>query len=782
MIWADREAKRIKEKHLVYPERSRREWADDMKTPSGRVHVGSLRGVIVHDLIYKALKDIGVDTKFSYVFNDMDPMDGMPSYLDKNKWGKHMGEPLYKIPSPESGFKSYADYFAQEFISVFNSINCKPQIIWSSELHKAGKMNDVIKLVLDKADVIRDIYKKVVKKERGQDWYPYNPICEKCGKVGTTKVFKWDGKYVYYRCERSMVEWAEGCDYEGYVEPINENGKLVWKLDWPAHWKVIGITIESSGKDHMSSGGSYDMGVQFCKEVFNTTAPDALGGYEWFTIGGRKMSSSKGIGSSAKEVSQILPSELLRFLLVRTPIKTHLDFDPIGDTIPNLFDDYDRCLNDYFLKLENNLPKDKAGEVAADFARIIELSEVNPLPKTRIYVPRFRTIVNLLKTNKDNLEKFFESQKKSSLSVIEKQVLEERIKYAKIYLKKYSQAKVDFNLIKTFVPNEIQRSFLLQSFNRLKSLKNKDDKNEIQKVVFDLIKEVGIKPKEAFEVIYQSLIGKPFGPKIGELIINLGFDKALSLLSSDKTDSKLITPSEKLFPDFTDKKIFSIDPEVAKKYPSINIGIAIIKDIKIKKTDPELTKEIDAFLAQQSHLSNEVISSYPEVVTYRKLYKEMGIDWHSRRPSPEALLRRISQKKNLYQINTCVDAYNLIVMKNRVSVGAFNYDKFHFPTIMRFPKDGEEILLLGDREPTKFKPKELAYFDEEGGYNIDFNYRDAQRTAVTEDTKNILLNIDGIFDIGREKVEKSLQESIDIILKYCGGHVVSAGIISAAQK
>ena len=53
MIWADREAKRLKERSLPL------EWVDDMKTPSGRIHVGSLRGVIVHDLIYKALKEIG---------------------------------------------------------------------------------------------------------------------------------------------------------------------------------------------------------------------------------------------------------------------------------------------------------------------------------------------------------------------------------------------------------------------------------------------------------------------------------------------------------------------------------------------------------------------------------------------------------------------------------------------------------------------------------------------------------------------------------------------------
>ena len=138
MIWADREAKRLKERHFSL------EWVDDMKTPSGRIHVGSLRGVIVHDLIYKALKEIGVKAKFSYVFNDMDPMDGIPAYLDKNKWGKYMGQPLYKIPSPKPGFKSFAEYYAQEFIEVFNSINCYPEIIWSSELYQSGKMNEII--------------------------------------------------------------------------------------------------------------------------------------------------------------------------------------------------------------------------------------------------------------------------------------------------------------------------------------------------------------------------------------------------------------------------------------------------------------------------------------------------------------------------------------------------------------------------------------------------------------------------------------------------------------
>jgi len=520
MIWVDREAKKIKDRHLPI------EWADDMKTPSGRIHVGSLRGVIVHDLIYKALKQLGVNAQFSYVFNDMDPMDGMPTYLDKEKWHKYMGVPLYKIPSPEPNHLSYAKYFATEFIEVFNSLNCHPQIIWSSELYKSGKMNPIIKIFLDNSEKVREIYKTVAKADRADDWYPYNPVCEKCGKVGTTNVYKWDGKYVYYRCEYHMVEWATGCGHEGKVEPINQNGKLPWKLDWPAHWKVIGITIESSGKDHMSSGGSYDMATHFCKDILKTEAPYAMGGYEWFTIGGKKMSSSKGIGSSAKEVSGILPPEVFRFMQVRTPIKTHLDFNPYGETIPNLFDDYDRCLNAYFQKLENKIPKGKPGEVTLDFARIAELSQVKPLPKKRLLLPRFRTIVNLLKTKTD-LTKFFADQKKASLTKEEKEILEERIVFSNIYLKNYAQIEEKIELLKE-TPKNIkltneQKLFLLKLSEKLAKIKKKD-KEAVQNTVFETLKENNLKPKNVFSGFYQLLIGRDFGPKAADVLIDFGLD------------------------------------------------------------------------------------------------------------------------------------------------------------------------------------------------------------------------------------------------------------------
>lgn len=778
MIWVDREVKKI----ASLPRACQGEWVDDMKTPSGRIHVGSLRGVVIHDLVYKVLLEKGVKAQCSYVFNNFDPMDSIPSYLDQKKWGQYLGKPLCKIPSPEQGFDNFAEYYAKEFVEVFNSLNCHPQIIWSYDLYKSGKMNDAIKLFLDNSDKVRDIYKKVAHAEREPDWIPFNPICEKCGNIGTTNSYKWDGLHVYYRCD-AKVTWAKSCGFEGKVTPFNGTGKLPWKLDWPAHWAAIGITIESSGKDHMSKGGSYDMACHFCKEILNIEPADSLGGYEWFVISGRKMSSSKGIGTSAKEASAILPPEVFRFLLVRSPINTHLDFNPYGETIPRLFDDYDRCMNAYFDKLENKLPTGKQGEVLDDFARIAFLSQITEMPKKRLFLPRFKTVVNLLKNKQDVYEYFKEK------STFDKAILDERISYAKIYLEKYdneSQRLTARNatqnvtggkiISQKFLLNDNQKKFLKLLLDKLITLNN-PSKEELQTVIFSLLKD--FQPKEAFTGFYQVLTGKDFGPKAADLIINLSIKKVVQLIQTNLENKEEIIEKQYLFEELKDNSIFSIAPQVAKKFPSITIGIAVIKGVNIQKSNPELQKEINDFLITQSEISNEIISAFPQVQSYRKLYKEMGIDWHSRRPSPEALLRRISQKKGLYNVNTCVDAYNLVVMKNMVSSGAFDLDKMKFPTVLRFPKPGEKILLLGDKEPTEYKTSELAYFDQNGGYNIDFNYRDSQQTAVTENTKNILINIDGVYDITRDMVEKTLKETVEIIIKYCGGKVTVIGITSA---
>jgi lysyl-tRNA synthetase, class I len=770
MFWADKVAQQLKERNLPL------EWVDDMKTPSGRIHVGSLLGVVFHDLVFKALKDAGVNTKYTYVFENHDPMDDIPSYLPKEKFEKYLGMPLFKIPSPVEGYKDFAEYYAMEFKDAFNAIGCHPEIIWTKDLYTSGKMNDGIKKALDNAQEVRKIYEEMYKKELPKDWYPFQVYCESCGKVSTTRVYNWDGEFVYYRCPVDSTEWTKGCGHEGKVTPFSDEsgirGKMPWKVEWPAKWQAIGVTVEGAGKDHMSKGGSHDMAIQFCERVFNYPVPYPVG-YEFMLIGGKKMSSSKGRGYAASDMVGILPPELVRFLIVKMNPQQQTNFDPAeGDTVPKLFDDYQEYARHYLEK--------KADEEA----RIFELSQIDTAKIPPLDI-RFSTLAQWV-------------QMPNMQQKIKDEGLEEWAKYARIWVEKFAPDKEKFE-VKEKMPQEAsslsqeQREYITKLARVLDTTSTAE---EFQVRLYDLAKEMGIPSKDAFSAIYLSLLGKNHGPKAAWLVMSLEKDfvkkrfidvshlvsslrgaegdEAISHLGQQHATS-VARNHNSITPD-----IFSISKSVGQKYPSITCGIAVIKGVAIKEKDEELEKEKEEFLKSLEALTTEELGQYKEIQSYRRLYKEMGVDWHSRRPSPEALLRRVALKKGLYTVNTCVDAYNLIVMKHRISVGAFDLDKIEFPTQLRFAEKGEGILLLGDTEPTQYKETELAYFDQKGGYNIDFNFRDAQKTAVQLDTKNLYINVDGLYDITPHQVEKVLNESCDIITKYCGGKIVDFGIITAS--
>lgn len=505
MFWADKFAKQIinSGQHKPY-------WVDDMKTPSGRVHIGALRGVVIHDLVYQALLDQGVKGKYTYIFDDHDPMDELPIYLDRRVYQKYMGCPLNTVLSPKPGYQSYADYFAREFIEVFNACGCHPEIIWTSELYHSGKMNQGVKLCLDNAEKIRKIYKRVAGSEKPGDWYPFQVVCEKCGKVGTTKVIDWDGKKVTYQCSPDLVAWAAGCGHQGKVSPFDGAGKLPWKVEWAVKWQAIGVTVEGAGKDHMSAGGSFDIASAIYQEILNHPIPYSFS-YEFFLVGGRKMSSSKGLGSSAREVADLLPPAILRFLMTRISYKKAIDFDPGGNSIPDLFDEYDRCAYEWFKR-----------ERKSDLGRIFELSQVDGPPQKALFLPRFREVANLVQMPSINLVKHFESEKGAKLNAEEKTILDGRIKYAKIWLDGYAPKEMVFQ-VSPQLPDEAKKLSQKQKeyLNAVTILLKKEwPPEELQHELYELAKKLKISSQKAFQAIYLSLIGKTHGPKAAWLILS----------------------------------------------------------------------------------------------------------------------------------------------------------------------------------------------------------------------------------------------------------------------
>jgi lysyl-tRNA synthetase class 1 len=511
MHWADGIAKEIISSGKFKPY-----WVDDMKTPSGYAHIGSMLGPIIHSCIYRALKDAGHEATLTYVFNDFDPADEFPEVLKKTLEG-NQGKALKMVPSPDDKFDNLADFLADDLKRSLEAIGFEAKYLSSWDMYKEGKFDEVIKLALDNTERIQDIYHKVsgsAKKEAG--WLPFQVICEKCGKLGTTKVFAWDGEKVSYKCEPDLVTWAKGCGHEGKVSPFGGTGKLPWKVDWAAHWKVMGVTIEGAGKDHASAGGSYDIAMTICKEVFGYPKPYKLP-YEFILIGGKKMSSSKGVGLKAHDLTHILPPSVGRFLFVGSDIKSQSNFDPIGTmAIPDLFDEYDKTWEVY----------DAGGD--EKLARTYVLSQIDKVPgkEKGFFVPRFRDVANFLSQGlgEEEILKKFTEIKGGRIDESEQEVLLERIKYAKVWLESYAPDDFRFEMTDE-VPKEAkdltkaQKEYLK---GVLPLFEKEVDAEGLQVSLYELSKEMGIDPKEAFGAIYISFIGKTHGPRAGLLLTNAG--------------------------------------------------------------------------------------------------------------------------------------------------------------------------------------------------------------------------------------------------------------------
>jgi len=491
MFWADKLADTIIKSGQYKPY-----WVDDMFTPSGYPHIGSLKGPLVHDLVFKSLKSKGVDSKWTYIMNDFDVIDGLPGDM-KDKFSVYMGVPLRMVPSPKKGFDSFGEFFADDIQSVLKKLGVEAEYISSWDMYHDGKFNEVIKTALDNSEKIQDIYEKVSGSAKAKaGWLPLQVICEKCGKLGTTKVTDWDGETVAYTCEPDLVIWAKGCGHEGRISPFDGNGKLPWKVDWPAHWKVLGVTIEGAGKDHSSAGGSRDIAKALCKEVFDYPNPFNIP-YEFILIGGKKMGSSSGLGLKARDLPEVLPLEIGRFLFIRTDYKRAVEFDPMDkNAIPSLFDDYQKASDAYFNKGND------------DLARAFELSQIGKPEKPPEI--KFSTLTQWVQM--PNMEE-----------EIEAQGLSEWANYAKVWVDRFAPEDMKFEVKKELPEttkdlSDKQKEALFIIANELD---RKWDGEEFQVRIYEIGKELELSGKETFQAIYKSLLGKDYGPKAGWLILSL---------------------------------------------------------------------------------------------------------------------------------------------------------------------------------------------------------------------------------------------------------------------
>jgi lysyl-tRNA synthetase class 1 len=513
MEWADELAARLTGPQVV----------NDSKTPSGSVHVGSLRGPVILDVIARALRGRGLETTLLYGVDDMDPMDAQ-ALLTPDAVEEMMGRPLAHVPDQAGdGHASYARHHAQAFIDTFARLGIVPdRYYWMSDIYPTGAMDPYIKTALDRADLVRDIYRRVANVQHPDTWHPIGVVCETCGKVGTTIVSRWDGERVYYECRADLVSWARGCRTSGWVSPYGGRAKLPWNLEWAAQWSLFGVTIEPCGKDLSTAGGSRDRSDAIAREVFEREPPINVA-YEFLNIHGRKMSTSKGLGATAKRMVEVVPAEQLRLLFLRPRPNQAIEFDPQGtDAIPRLFDEFDRLA-------AATAGQAVKGELPSGYEAVFRYSLVRPdadvAAEAAAFRPPFSHLALLVQVPGVDPVAQVEAEKGGPLTDREQAILDERVTAARAWLEAYAPESAVVR-VRPALPNEVaaldggQRGFLAA----LAGVEERDGPSSgdvWQARIFATAAEVGLPAGRAFGAIYAAFLGRSNGPRAGWLLASL---------------------------------------------------------------------------------------------------------------------------------------------------------------------------------------------------------------------------------------------------------------------
>ena len=158
--------------------------------------------------------------------------------------------------------------------------------------------------------------------------------------------------------------------------------------------------------------------------------------YEFLNLGGRKMSTSKGIGASAARMAEVVPPEQLRLLFLRPRPNTAIDFDPDGtDAIPRLFDESDRLA-------AATAGREVRGELPPHHDRVFTYSLVEPdadvAAEAAAYRPAFSHLALLEQIPGIDVVERVTAEKGSPLTDREAAILDQRRAAARAWLEAYA--------------------------------------------------------------------------------------------------------------------------------------------------------------------------------------------------------------------------------------------------------------------------------------------------------------------------------------------------------
>lgn len=217
---------------------------------------------------------------------------------------------------------------------------------------------------------------------------------------------------------------------------------------------------------------------------------------------------------------------------------------------------------------------------------------------------------------------------------------------------------------------------------------------------------------------------------------------------------------------------FEIHSLIFDKFLGLNIGVVVAKHIDNFGLSEEIMKRIKEKERDiRSAYNTETISQLPPILTWRKAYSSFGAKPKKHKSSVESLYRMVLQGVDLRHINKIVDIYNYASLKHMIPVGGDDMEKVKGDIVLKFARGDEPFMPLNSREVETPREGEVVYVDDEGILCRRWNWRECDRTKMTEDTKDVVLVVEGLPPVEKEDLNKVIEDLSGLIVEQCGGEI-----------
>jgi DNA/RNA-binding domain of Phe-tRNA-synthetase-like protein len=215
-------------------------------------------------------------------------------------------------------------------------------------------------------------------------------------------------------------------------------------------------------------------------------------------------------------------------------------------------------------------------------------------------------------------------------------------------------------------------------------------------------------------------------------------------------------------------------------FPEVTVGVVIACELDNDGEDLQITELLRKQQGEAlASLSGAPLSQHPAIIVWRQAYAKFGAKPKKYRSSIESLFSRLTGGQEVANINKLVNLYNAVSLQYALPVGGEDLDQIQGDILLTRAGENEPLIrLLGDAEEKAPKPGEVIYTDQAGAICRRWNWREAERTKLTKQTRNAVLVVEALNRQQREALEAEITRLGDLTQRYCGG-TVKREILSA---